>query len=133
MDYSYYLGPDYKKTTVKPKRTSTIVSNHVSWLDVVVLITNFRPSFAPAKDFEHVPLLGTLCKALDSIFIPRGGSEEKKAQALNAIRDRQEIVETTDLYNPFHIFPEGTTTNGTGLLKFKKGAFFAELRKQYLQ
>jgi hypothetical protein len=54
----------------------------------VVLIKNLRPAFAPAKDFEHVPLLGTLCSVIDSIFIPRGGSEEKKALALAAIRHR---------------------------------------------
>jgi hypothetical protein len=30
------------------------------------------------------------------------------------------------MYAPFLIFPEGTTTNGTGMFKFKKGAFFAE-------
>jgi len=82
------------------------------------MIKNLRPAFAPAKDFEHVPLLGTLCSVIDSIFIPRGGSEEKKALALAAIRDRQELIESTGKYSPFLIFPEGTTTNGTGMFKF---------------
>jgi len=90
------------------------------------MIKNLRPAFAPAKDFEHVPLLGTLCSVIDSIFIPRGGSEEKKALALAAIRDRQELIESTGKYSPFLIFPEGTTTNGTGMFKFRKGGFFAE-------
>jgi 1-acyl-sn-glycerol-3-phosphate acyltransferase len=94
-DYSYYLGEDYMKTMRGPKRVSTIVSNHVSWLDPVVLIKQLRPAFAPAADFENVPLLGTLCSAIDSIFIPRGGSEEKKALALAAIRNRQELIEKT--------------------------------------
>jgi hypothetical protein len=34
MDYSYWLGPDYKKKYKQNiKKTSTIISNHVSWID----------------------------------------------------------------------------------------------------
>lgn len=89
VDYSYYLGPNYRQSSKKIKRTSTIVSNHVSWLDPVVLIKNLKPAFAPSAEFENVPLLGTLASVIDSIYIPRGGSEECKAKALAAIRDRQ--------------------------------------------
>jgi 1-acyl-sn-glycerol-3-phosphate acyltransferase len=126
VDYSFYLGPNYKNNVKKIKRTSTIVCNHVSWLDPVVLIKNVRPAFAPSSEFKTVPVLSTLIDCIDSIYIPRGGSEEKKAQALAAIRDRQELIEETGKYAPFLIFAEGGTTNGTGLIKFKKGAFFAE-------
>jgi hypothetical protein len=51
----------------------------VSWLDAIVLIKEMRPAFAPSAEFKNVPLLGTLIDAIDSIYIPRGGSEEKKA------------------------------------------------------
>jgi len=43
-----------------------------------------------------------------------------------AIRDRQELIEDTGKYAPFLIFAEGGTTNGSSIIKFKKGAFFAE-------
>ena len=36
IDYSRYLGPDYKNDPKKDTYTSTIVSNHVSWLDSVI-------------------------------------------------------------------------------------------------
>jgi 1-acyl-sn-glycerol-3-phosphate acyltransferase len=88
VDYSYYLGDDYKKNERKINRTSTIISNHVSWLDPVVLIKNVRPAFSPSAEFRNLPLLSNLINALDSIYIPRGGSEEKKAKALGAIRER---------------------------------------------
>lgn len=88
VDYSEYLGEHYKEYAKKIKRTSTIVCNHVSWLDPVVLIKEIRPAFAPSAEFKNVPLLGSLIDAIDSIYIPRGGSEEKKAAALAAIRDR---------------------------------------------
>ena len=79
VDYSYYLGENYKSQAKKIKRTSTIVCNHVSWLDPVVLIKNVRPAFAPSAEFRHVPILSTLIDCIDSIYIARGGSEEKKA------------------------------------------------------
>ena len=88
VDYSYYLGSDYKKKMKKINKTSTIVCNHVSWLDPVVLLKNVMPAFAPSAEFKGVPLLGTLMDVIDSIYIPRGGSEESKARALQAIRER---------------------------------------------
>ena len=38
------------------------------------------------------------------------------------------MVETTGSVNPLLVFAEGGTTNGTALLKFKKGAFMSEKR-----
>ena len=87
-DYSYYLGENYDKSNKKSVNTSTIVSNHTSWLDPVVYTRTMRPAFAPSAEFENVPLVGTLSTSIDSIFIPRGGSEEKKAKALLHIRER---------------------------------------------
>jgi hypothetical protein len=36
---------------------------------------------------------------VDSIFIPRGGTEEKRLAALNAIKDRQQLIEANGGYN----------------------------------
>jgi hypothetical protein len=52
------------------------------------LLKNVMPAFAPSAEFKGVPLLGTLMDVIDSIYIPRGGSEESKARALQAIRER---------------------------------------------
>lgn len=82
MDYEYYLGPNYKQNERKIKRVSTIVSNHVSWIDPVVLIKNVYPAFSPSSEFRNVPILCKLINTLDSIYIPRGGSTENKAKAL---------------------------------------------------
>lgn len=65
-------------------------------------------------------------EALDSIYIPRGGTQDSRDHALELIKTRQELIEDTGKYAPFLVFPEGGTTNGTGLLKFKRGAFYAE-------
>ena len=95
-------------------------------MDTVILIKNVKPAFSPSSEFRNVPILSTLIDSLDSIYISRGGNEESRANALAAIRERQELVEETGKYTPFLIFAEGGTTNGTQIIKFKKGAFFAE-------
>ena len=37
-DYTPYLGPNYKEGMADTKKTSTLVCNHVSWLDSMVLM-----------------------------------------------------------------------------------------------
>lgn len=44
---------------------------------------------------------------------------------IEQIKERQEIIEKEGRYPPIIVFPEGTTSNGTTLLSFKKGAFAA--------
>lgn len=95
VDYSAYLGANYKQNMKKIKRTSTVISNHVSWLDPVIILKHLRMAFAPSEEFSRVPLISTFIEVVDSIYIPRGGSQEKKAMALSAIRDRQELIEQT--------------------------------------
>jgi len=37
FDYTKYLGPDYKNKIDSKKNISTIVANHMSWIDAFVL------------------------------------------------------------------------------------------------
>jgi len=37
VDYSEYLGADYKETTQYPERVSTIISNHLTFVDTTML------------------------------------------------------------------------------------------------
>lgn len=75
-DYSYWLGTDYEENMRTIRKTSTIVSNHCSWLDAVVLLKSLAPAFTPSVEFKNAPLLSTFIDAIDSIYIPRGGSDE---------------------------------------------------------
>ena len=125
-DYSAYLGKGYKDTMVPIKKVSTIISNHVSWIDTQCLYKYFKLAFSLDMGFKKAPLMGNLGNVVDSIYLPRGGTDEKRMAALNAIKDRQDLIESTGEYTTLLVFPEGGTTNGSGLIKFKKGAFFAE-------
>jgi len=128
MDYDYteYLGPNYKQDPKKSPFTSTIVSNHVTWMDSIIMARVFSPSFTPKMELKKAPLLGTLGMCLNNIWMPRGRSDEAKKAALDAIIERQEIVEKDETYAPILIFAEGGVTNNMGVINFKKGPFFAE-------
>jgi 1-acyl-sn-glycerol-3-phosphate acyltransferase len=89
FDYTPFLGPDYKETQIIPKKVSTIISNHSSWLDVPILISNFRAAFASKKSFRKVPVFGIIVEALGCIFISRGASIDKKNKVVEQIGERQ--------------------------------------------
>ena len=123
LDYSKYLGKDYLKNQKLPKKASTIVANHQAWIDNIILIQTCYPGFAAKIETKKVPILNTLIDNLQSIYISRGGTEEQRNANLNEIVDRQKLVEKDPRYPQICIYPEGTQTNGTHLLNFKKGAF----------
>jgi len=88
VDYEYYLGPDYRKASILSRRTSTIICNHTSWLDTIIILKNIRCAFAASIEFQDAPMLSTFINVLDGIYIPRGGSRENKDLALKVICDR---------------------------------------------
>lgn len=94
-DYSYYLGDDYEsKYDKNVKKASTIVSNHITWLDSqTIFMALGNVAFGATSELENVPITGKLAKALDFIFIPRGGSVEERNKALEIIGERQAFVE----------------------------------------
>jgi len=84
-DYSSFLGPNYKDTCVPPKYLSTFVSNHTSWLDVIVIISQFRPAFAAKKTLKKVPLFGVITQSLGCLFISRGASADQRNKIIEQI------------------------------------------------
>lgn len=122
-DYSEYLGMDYLKTQKLPAKASTLVVNHQAWLDSVILISALVPGFAAKIETKKVMVLNSIIENLQSIYISRGGTEQQRKENLDAIIDRQKLVEADPRYPQICIYPEGTQTNGTHLLSYKKGAF----------
>lgn len=62
-----------------PGPASTVVCNHMGWSEILCLIASpLHPGFTPKSDLANVPILGTICRGLGSLFIARGGSDEAK-------------------------------------------------------
>ena len=82
-----------------------MVSNHVSWLDILLLASVANPRFLSKAEIRQWPLVGWAGQQIDTLFIKRG--ERSASEAASA-----GIAEGLENGNRILIFPEGTTTEG---------------------
>lgn len=99
-----------------PSPPAILTSNHVSYLDPV-LITAACPCLPIAKaDILGWPLIGVAMKSMGVLFVDR---ERKGAGASPARAARTALEAGLSIVN----FAEGTTTDGTRLGRFQIGLF----------
>jgi 1-acyl-sn-glycerol-3-phosphate acyltransferase len=108
---------------IAPGRPQILLSNHVSWYDVLALATVVpkRYRFVGKQELARVPLWGRAWQASGHIAIDRRDTHravESLERAGRLVReDRSAII----------IFPEGTRSATGELQRFKKGAFMLAL------
>lgn len=95
-----------------------LVSNHVTFLDPFVIDAVLPAGFVAKAEIGHWPVLGRIASAVGTIYIDRsnkraliGIAESMEA----ALRQGRNVL----------VFPEGTTSNGQGLLKLHSNLFEA--------
>lgn len=93
-----------------------LVGNHVSWLDIFVVHALQPVTFIAKSEIRSWPVIGTLVSASGTLFIERGNRAAMPRVIEEAVSrfGRQERV---------MFFPEGTTSDGTSLLKFHSSLF----------
>mgnify|MGYP003114066794 CR=1 FL=1 len=96
-----------------------LVSNHVSWLDIPLIASQRHLYFLSKAEVGDWPLIGTLARAMGTLFIKRGSGESS--------RKAREIGDRLKQGHTVLVFPEGTTTDGTGLRRFFPQLFDAPL------
>lgn len=89
-----------------------LVSNHVSYMDIVLLATEVDAAFVAKADLRSWPVLGRVFGTADTIFIDRGRRRD-------VLRVTEKIRFELDRGLGVVIFPEGTSTKGDGILPFK--------------
>ncbi|MFN9377449.1 MAG: lysophospholipid acyltransferase family protein, partial [Novosphingobium sp.] len=99
-------------------RGAFLLANHVSWLDIPALAATTGSAFVGHDGLASMPLLKWLCKMNDTVFVAR---HDRKSVAAQVAAVRTAIRDTGALT----IFPEGTTSDGTGLLPFKSSLLSA--------
>mmetsp|Transcript_9780 Transcript_9780/g.41836 ORF Transcript_9780/g.41836 Transcript_9780/m.41836 type:complete len:300 (-) Transcript_9780:1139-2038(-) len=102
-------------------RHSTIMSNHVSLVDILLMMSVYMPTFVAKEAVRSIPLVGRILTGIQGIFVDRLKTERGNATAL--VKARQESLAKGERVLPLHLFPEGTTSNGEFMLPFKTGGF----------
>ena len=91
------------------------ISNHASYLDILILGSLFKTSFVAKKEVAKWPLFGILAKLQNTIFVDRRISSLKSQE--------NQIIEHLNKKNNLVIFPEGTSSDGNKVLPFKSSLF----------
>ena len=106
------------------------ISNHISYLDIIILGSLVNAVFVAKSDIRNWPIINKLCMLGKTIFVERENRRSVKKQAV-LIKENME--------NGFNVilFPEGTSSDGSKVLSFKSSLFevvdHKELRNYKLQ
>jgi 1-acyl-sn-glycerol-3-phosphate acyltransferase len=96
----------------KPIRGHTLlISNHISWLDIVVLGGSTGCAFVAKAELGH-PLIHWLADQNATVYVKRSHRKGTKDQALA-------VAQALEGDKPVTIFAEATTGPGTHLLPFR--------------
>jgi 1-acyl-sn-glycerol-3-phosphate acyltransferase len=108
------------QTGGEPPQHGLVMSNHISFVDVFAINAWMPSSFVAKDDVRHWPLIGWLASHTDTLFLERGSRSA-------AQRAREHMVEHLQAGKRVVVFPEGTTSNGDGVLPFHSAMFQAAI------
>jgi 1-acyl-sn-glycerol-3-phosphate acyltransferase len=92
-------------------RGRLLILNHVSWIDVFVVAALEPARFVAKAEIRAWPIAGWLAQGVGTVFIERG--RRHAVGQVNAV-----IAQRLSSGQSIGIFPEGTTTDGSRLLRF---------------
>ncbi len=105
-----------------PKQSYIIMSNHMSYFDVLAILGHWGRQFrwVLKQEFRKVPLFGTGCVKAGHIFVDRSN---RKAAIASMRKAKTQLKPGVSVM----LFPEGTRSRTGQLGKFKKGGFMMAL------
>ncbi|XP_012709886.2 lysophospholipid acyltransferase LPCAT4 [Fundulus heteroclitus] len=98
-----------------------VVAPHSSFLDMLVLCPAQLATVVSRSENKSLPVIGALLEFNQAVLVSRKDPESRK----KAVTELIERLTSNGYWPQMLMFPEGTTTNGRTLIKFKPGAFLA--------
>jgi 1-acyl-sn-glycerol-3-phosphate acyltransferase len=99
-----------------PPAAGILVSNHLSYLDIVAFATTRPLVFVSKADVRAWPLIGTLTRCAGTLFLKR----EVKADVVRIGEQFAPLIQAGQIIT---LFPEGTSSDGQTVLPFKPSLF----------
>jgi len=93
------------------ERPLMLVANHVSWLDIFAINAIVPARFVAKAEVRSWPVVGWLSARAGTLFIERTRRQDTS-------RINEAVGAALAAGDVFAVFPEGTTTDGSTLLKF---------------
>jgi lyso-ornithine lipid O-acyltransferase len=94
------------------------VGNHLSYLDILVFSSRISTGYVTSVEIRETPVLGRLCELAGCLFVERRSKLNLRQEIQDLKRGLQEGLNVT-------VFPEATSTNGEGVLRFRRPLFQA--------
>jgi 1-acyl-sn-glycerol-3-phosphate acyltransferase len=97
-----------------------VILNHLGYLDIIVFAALHRCVFVAKSEIRNWPFLGWMTTMAGTVYVDRG-----RGGSANRAADGMQAAEAAGI--PVVFFPEGTTSNGTSVLKFHSGLLVKSL------
>lgn len=109
---SRIIGMRIKVQGEPPEQPFFLVTNHLSYIDVVLLQTQLKTTFISKSEVKNWPIFGFLSRIVGTLFIDRQLRKDvvRMNQAIEAILSQEGSVV---------FFPEGTSSKGDKVYPFK--------------
>jgi len=104
-----------------PPAGGLVVSNHLSYLDIVLYSAAMPCCFVAKSEIERWPYFGWAARVGGTLFLKRGS-------LASAERVAAEMSRRLSLPPPVLLFPEGTSSDGNAVLRFHNGLFEPAVR-----
>ncbi len=108
----WIAGARADKIGTHVRRDVVFISNHISWVDILVIAGASGSAFVAKAEIRDAPVVGWLSTLNRTVFVSR---EDRVGVAEQIERLREALIDTWSVT----IFPEGTTDDGRSLLPFK--------------
>lgn len=105
----------------EPLKTTMFVANHISWTDIHALNSIITLRFVAKSEIRSWPVFGYLTSKTNALYIERG----KRQDAARIVNTAATSLEAGD---NLCFFPEGTTTDGTEVKRFKSSLIQAAIQ-----
>lgn len=89
-----------------------LVSNHLSYIDIIILFSILKTTFIAKSEVSKWPILGTITKSIGIVFINR--RKKRDVKRVNNI-----ISDHLNKNRGVTLFAEGTTSPGAKILPFR--------------
>ena len=105
------LGLTVQPSGVPHAGARLVVSNHVSWLDIIVINSVMPSRFVSKAEVGQWPVIGRLVTAAGTLYLVR----ERRRDAMRVLGLMSQSLRDGD---SVAVFPEGTTGAGHGIMHF---------------